>query len=77
MRSHTQAVASPTDTDVRCPRCRTLLAKLEGARLSIVRGDLRARIDGAFRAGIDCYRCRTAVVLTIGPKPIREPGSGP
>ena len=79
MRSeHRQVVGRPAGQDVRCPTCRTLLAKLDGGNLSILRGELRALIDGDFRAAIDCYRCKTVTVLAVSSLPSRRPeGSGP
>lgn len=78
MRSeHRQVVGRPVGLEVRCPTCRTLLAKLDRGNLSIVRGDLRALIDGDFRAAIDCYRCRTVLVLAVTAPIARPAGSDP
>jgi len=60
---------NPKEDEVRCKTCNALLAKLEGAGLSIRRGDLQATVDGVFRAALVCYRprCRTLNILCFPP----------
>lgn len=54
--------------DIRCRKCRTLLAVLEDGEIVIERGGLQARLDGGHRVTIVCYRCRQLNVY-----PLRQP----
>ena len=44
--------------DLRCSKCRALLAKHVGAALDIKRGSFRATIEGSFSATLCCDQCR-------------------